>query len=208
MRAPAATAGFLALLTASTAPAESGSASLYQPDDATADAVIAEALPAFGDPGEWWWQYGGGGGSSVNNGDYSVMAFGGASYFLARDFELSLDLTVWYLGEDHEDGDDAVALNVNPKFRWHFINEADFSLFAEAGVGLLVASEEAPEGGSEFNFTPQAGAGATFALSDDTAERLIVGVNWRHISNANSFGSDRNPGRDDVVVYVGVMVPF
>ncbi len=171
------------------------------------EAIVASSAPVYGDPGHWWWTVGGGGGASLNKGDYSAAAFVGASNFLAEDFELSLDLTVWYLGEDDPAGDDAVAVNFNPKFRWHFINRERHTIFAEAGVGLLLATEEVPENGSEFNFTPQAGVGATFELSEGP-ERLIVGVNWRHISNANVFGSDRNPGRDDLFVYAGVTFPF
>jgi len=213
----AAAAALLAtILAAPPAAAEPlASASLYlQPDNTnaqtepdTAAPEIAAAAPQYGQADTWWWTVGALGGASVNNGDYSAAAFVGASTFLAEDFELSLDLTAWYLGEDHDEGDDAAAINFNPKLRYHFIHEESYTLFAEAGVGLLLATEEAPEGGSEFNFTPQAGVGATFPLSDGP-DRLVVGVNWRHISNANIFGSDRNPGRDDIVAYVAVTFPF
>lgn len=165
------------------------------------------AANEYGQPGQWWWTIGGGGGASLNHGDASAAFFVGASTFLAEDFEFSVDLTTWYLSEDAPNGDDALALNVNPKLRWHFLDGETHTVFVEAGVGLMLATEETPEGGSEFNFTPQAGIGATFELSEGP-ERLIVGLNWRHFSNANSFGSDRNPGRDDAFAYVGVTFPF
>lgn len=229
MRRTAALFSALALASLAAAPASAGSvgsASLsiqpegdpqqpaQQPEQA-AEAGAAEptemSVPAapsrYGEEGSWWWTVGGLGGASVNNGDASAAAFVGASTFLAEDFEFSLDLTVWYLGEDDPSGDDAAAINFNPKFRWHFISEETHTIFAEAGVGLLLATEEVPESGSEFNFTPQAGFGATFPLSGGP-DRLVVGVNWRHFSNANMFGSDRNPGRDDIVAYVAVTFPF
>jgi len=205
------TAALALLLSANIAAAESlASASLrLQPLEETAPspAEIAPRPARYGEEDSWWWTVGGLGGASVNNGDASAAAFVGASTFLAEDFEFSLDLTVWYLGEDDPAGDDAAAINFNPKLRYHFIHEEDYTLFAEAGVGLLLATEEAPEGGSEFNFTPQAGVGATFPLSGGP-DRLVVGVNWRHFSNANVFGSDKNPGRDDLVAYVAVTFPF
>ncbi len=201
-------AAVFALASCATAFADSEYSSSLHLQGSPEEAVPAsEDLTPYGQPGQWWWTIGGGAGASLNNGDSAAAAFVGASNFLAEDFELSLDLTVWYLGEDHTNGDDAVALNFNPKFRWHFIHEEKHTFFAEAGVGMLIASQESPEGGSEFNFTPQAGIGATFDLSEGP-DRLIVGVNWRHISNANTFGSDKNPGRDDIFIYAGVTFPF
>lgn len=201
----------LALAAASSAAAEplgSASLTLDYTIQAGPDAVAPPAPREYGEVDSGWWlTVGGGGGASLNNGDAGAAFFLGASNFIARDFEFSADLTLWYLSEDHPNGDDAIALNLNPKLRWHFMNEESFTLFAEAGVGLLIATEEVPERGSEFNFTPQAGIGATFPISSGP-DRLIVGVNWRHISNANAFGSERNPGRDDVFAYVGVTFPF
>jgi len=197
------------LLTAGPAFAEPlGSGSLSLEPASTETLEIPSADPIYGEPtDQWWWSVGGGGGTSLNAGDFSAAAFVGASRFIAEDLELSLDLTVWYLAEDADNGDDAVALNFNPKLRWHVVSEDTHTVFVEAGVGALLALEETPEGGSEFNFTPQAGVGATFPLSGGP-DRLVVGVNWRHFSNANVFGSERNPGRDDLFAYVGVTFPF
>jgi hypothetical protein len=61
-----------------------------------------------------------------------------------------------------------------------------------------------PDGGTYFNFTPQAGVGASFAVAEDT--RLLAGVRWHHISNARS--SDNNPGRDSLEIYAGVSFAF
>lgn len=184
----------------------SASLQLQPPDGGALTPAPVDAPPVYGQPGAWWWTVGGGGGASINNGEFSAAAFAGASTFFAEDFEIVLDLTVWYLA-DESDGNDSAAFNLNPKFRWHFLHEENYTLFAELGVGLAIATDETPDGGSEFNFTPQAGVGATIPLGDGP-ERLVTGINWRHFSNANTFGADRNPGRDDLFVYVGVTFPF
>ena len=52
--------------------------------------------------------------------------------------------------------------------------------------------------------TPQAGFGFTFEVADDT--RLLVGGRWHHISNATLF--DSNPGRDSLLLYLGLSLPL
>ncbi len=102
---------------------------------------------------------------------------------------------------------DVAGFNFNPKFRWHFIHEETHTVFAELGVGVLLTTGEFPTDGSEFHFAPQAGMGMTWPIADGP-DRLVAGVNWRHFSNANSFGSDRNPGHDELFAYIGVTFPF
>ncbi len=65
-------------------------------------------------------------------------------------------------------------------------------------------SSDQPEGGANFNFTPQAGAGVTFEVAENV--RFFGGVRWNHISNANT--SESNPPRDSLFMYAGVSFPF
>ena len=61
-----------------------------------------------------------------------------------------------------------------------------------------------PENGSEFNFTPQAGFGLTYDIGNEN--RLIFGIKWHHISNADLY--EDNPGRDSIMGYAGISFPF
>ena len=70
--------------------------------------------------------------------------------------------------------------------------------------GLLFTEDNVPSNGSDFNFTPQAGLGFTFDAGDSA--RWLIGLRWYHISNANSHRS--NPGRDSVMLWVGMTFPF
>ncbi|GAB4550338.1 MAG: hypothetical protein Tsb0013_12010 [Phycisphaerales bacterium] len=128
----------------------------------------------------------------------------GLHYFLADAFEVHASLGVW----GHlQDGTDAASINPALGFRYHFVREPSHTIYADIGIGLLLSNEEVPEGGTRTNFTPRAGLGATFPLGDDGA-RLDVGLRWHHVSNASTSGTDDNPDRDGLGVYVGVLIPF
>lgn len=158
----------------------------------------------FGERGSWYWSVGVMGTLSEDATDarldYTVRVF------LADDFEFNLSLAGWGFFQDH---DDALGLNPGLAFRWHFINnhDAGYSIYAQTGIGLLWATDEVPHDGTRFNFTPHVGVGATLALPD-TAARLDLGLGWHHISNASTSGSDDNPARDSLAVWVGVIFPF
>lgn len=125
----------------------------------------------------------------------------GLSWFFLDD--LSIDIELMGIGVSQE-GDDAVGFNPNLMFRWHFLARDTWSLYADGGCGLMIASDEVPAGGSSFNFTPQIGFGATYEIGVNT--RLMAGIRWYHISNARL--SEDNPGRDSVMVYAGVSFGF
>lgn len=163
-----------------------------------------ESVRPFGAKGSWWWSVGGGVGLGADDADGDYTAHFGLHTFLVDDFELAMEFGPWYFDQDV---DDAIAGAFNLMFRWHFINRDRYSVFAEAGAGLMVASDEVPDGGSEFNFMPRVGAGMTWRFSDGPA-RLILGARWQHISNGRVYGDDRNPGRDTAMIFTGVVIPF
>ncbi|HMN97004.1 MAG TPA: acyloxyacyl hydrolase [Phycisphaerales bacterium] len=142
-------------------------------------------------------------GAYANDFDDASQASAGVgfSWFFVDD--LSLDLE--FLGAGiFQPGPDTAAFNGNLLFRWHAVSRERWSLYFEAGAGLLFAGEDVPQGGTPVNFTPQAGFGTTFDIGDDT--RLIIGVRWYHISNARA--SRDNPGRDSLMFVVGLSLPF
>lgn len=159
--------------------------------------------PKFGDKGTEWWTVGIG--AADNFGDSTDFNVRGAwSRFIVQDVEFSLELNGWYFDQP---GDNAFGINPAFVFRWHFVNTGAWTVFADAGIGMLFASEAVPEDGTDVDFTPRLGVGFTRAL-DDRGDRLQVGLRWHHISNARITGDMRNPSRDALLLYVGIEFPF
>ena len=156
----------------------------------------------YGKQGSTRWYIHGGGGGDIDNNDDTFLIFGaGLSHFIADGLALNAELNGMFINQWGEDTEGA---NFNLFFRWHFHRERDWSLFIDAGAGLLLTGNDVPANGSSFNFTPQAGLGATFDLGNDA--RLIVGARWHHLSNANTYSN--NPGRDSIMGFAGVSFPF
>jgi len=129
------------------------------------------------------------------------------SHFLADELEFAVQISGWYFAQDD---DDTGGISGQMIFRWHawHADDWDWSLYGEAGIGLLAGFDEVPNGGQEFNFVPRAAVGFTKRLWDDSPTRLQVGVGWHHISNGRYTGDVNNPSRDSVMVYAGIMIPF
>ena len=182
-------------------PAQAGGEANEQPD---ADLTLNTVSHRFGEAGTWWWGVGAMGTLSSDATDARMDVT--VRTFLAEDFEFNLSLSGWAF---FQDGEDAQGVNPGLAFRWHFINdhERGYSVYAETGIGLLFANDEVPDTGTRFNFTPHVGVGTTFNINDSGA-RLDLGIGWHHISNASTSGTDDNPARDSVAVWIGVMFPF
>jgi hypothetical protein len=171
----------------------------FEPADG---AALAPTI--FGDAGTRWWRIHGGGGTSVNtrhSGNDLAFLGVGVSWFVADWISVDLELNAMYFWQE---GDDAFGGNFNLLFRWHFITRDGWTVYIDGGAGLLGTTSDVPFNGSSFNFTPQAGLGMTFEL--DGNKQLMIGARWHHISNANL--SENNPGRDSIIGYVGISMPF
>lgn len=170
-----------------------------------ADAMLnldgAKVAPRFGQAKSKWWTVGAGVAYDFTNAT-DLNLFGSFSYFLDDDVEFVAELGGWYYTHDKEAG-----LNGSMIFRWHFYNDEKWTVFVDAGIGLLGTTDDVPARGTSFNFTPRVGVGFTRKLSDD-GTRLLAGVRWAHISNARINGSDENPARDSADLFVGVIFPF
>jgi len=180
---------------------DAASASEKGVDKATLDAT--PAVMEYGAEGSRWWQFTGGVGNNLKDAtDYNLAA--GYEYFVVKDVAFIAELGTWYHAQE---GDDAVSLNGSVIFRWHFVDTGKWTIFGDIGIGIMAASGEVPEGGTELNFTPRGGAGVTYRLGESN-NRLIMGVRWAHFSNARINGDNNNPSRDDVMIFGGLIIPF
>ena len=175
-------------------------------DPSTLDAGALEAreptkaAPRFGAAGSWRWQIikgGGTGTDSISNAQLGV----GVSWFVVDDLSIDVQVNADYF---HQSGPAAWGGDVELLFRWHFLARDTWSLYVDGGCGLMWTSHDVPPDSASFNFIPQAGAGVTFDIAANT--RLMLGVRWFHVSNANT-GSP-NPSYDGVFAYVGASFGF
>lgn len=181
-----------------------GGGAVTQPESTSDQKTMepATAVVPFGQPDTWRWGVYGGAASDLEDAEHYNLHFT-AEYFFARDLSVNLELGVFYFDQL----DNAWGANFNTLLRWHLLNRDSWTLYTDAGAGVLVTDNNVPDGGTDYDFTPQVGVGATFALGDGGA-RLMTGVRWHHISNARTQGERNNPGRDSVMGYVGISFPF
>ncbi len=158
--------------------------------------------PAYGEEGGRFWAIGAGITHDFADATDTNIFFS-YHYFLADGVEFVGEVGAWYYNQP---GDDAFALNPAMVFRWHFLRREDWTLYADMGIGLLFASDNVPEGGTSFDFTPRVGVGMTYEIDWDT--RFLVGLRWAHVSNARIYGNDQNPSRDGPMLYAGVIFRF
>ncbi|CAN5685060.1 hypothetical protein BH11PLA1_BH11PLA1_02190 [soil metagenome] len=171
--------------------------------DAAAPPVTLDAPRLqFLDQGKWNLTLGAGVANDFKDSTDS-QAFVQVSTFLAPRFEVGLELGGWYFAQK---GKDAAGSNLSLAFKYHVYATEDraFTAFAEVGIGILVATRRVPAGGTNFDFMPRVGGGVTYRVADGA--RLVGGVRWHHISNAEIAGDNRNPGRDGIMGYLGLEI--
>jgi len=162
----------------------------------------AEATPTFASEGSQRWALLGGWGIDIKHDNDQEIAFGVKwEYFIVDSFAFAPELKLFGF---FQDPDDAFGGGLDLLFEWHFLRYDTWSIYADAGVGLLGSTDDVPPGGSEFNFTPQAGFGVTWDVGNNN--RWFLGARWHHISNAGLYSN--NPGRDSIYVYTGLNMPF
>jgi hypothetical protein len=140
----------------------------------------------------------------ANHNDQFYTASVEGGYYFHDSMSLNIEVPFYYV--DQEEGDDAVAGGVGLRFRHHFLIRDRFTLFADAGGHLFEADSRVPRRGTNFNFTTDAGVGATFRLRERL--HLITGIHYFHLSNARISGKEQNPGINAVEGYVGLMFHF
>lgn len=209
----------LALATISLAATDSNTlhvepASWSEPQPATQPAAASttlETAPArvpFGTAESRWWTVGIGVAHDFNE-STDVELYGAYTYFLVDDVEFTAEAAGWFFNQP---GEDTGGASLSMIFRWHFINRDGWTVYLDAGVGVLVAGDDVPADrdgvdGTPVAFLPRAGFGITKELTD-SGTRLQVGLTWHHISNARISGDNDNPARDSPMLYAGIIWPF
>lgn len=178
---------------------------VYAESPADEPAPLAANPGNFGEPGSWFIHVGAGAAHDFHE-SLDANIYLGFSTFVARELELQIEVGGWYFAQP---GDDTGGLSLTLGGRWHFLHADNFAwtIYAEAGIGLLGAFDQTPPGGTNFNFLPRAGLGFTTVLPGMDA-RLEMGVRWHHVSNARITGDDNNPARNSLMVYAGVVFPL
>ena len=201
--------------TALTAPPSSSDPALIAPaaSDASKPAVLQEqapadasspanlpkanlAVPRFGAKDSWRLNLEGEWMADFQDAN-EVQGRIGAAWFFVDNAELALYGTGGYVWQP---GEDAGTYGIDLEARWHFLARETWSLFGSIGCGVMGSTASVPSDGSEFNFTPSIGAGATIEVAENT--RLYMSARWFHISNAQTYAD--NPGRDNLAVWFGL----
>jgi hypothetical protein len=121
--------------------------------------------------------------------------------FIEDHLSLSVELNNFYFDQSNRDG---YGFNLNFLMRWYMLRWEKWSFYGDLGAGMMLSTDEVPNPGSSFNFTPQLGAGIAFDIGGNN--RLLMGGRWHHISNARLYSD--NPGQDNFLMYVGLSVPW
>lgn len=146
------------------------------------------------------------------------QAYAAWSTFIGKELEVQLIASGWYFNQP-PDSTGGAGFTVN--LRWHFWHGAyggesgwggssagnDWTVYVDAGIGLIVSGDDVPPGGSSVNFAPQAGIGFTARLGESTT-RLVGGLAWHHMSNARFNGDSNNPDFNAPMLYVGLEWPL
>ncbi len=176
-------------------------ADLSTSDQSTLAQSTGVKVPAkFGQAGKQRWYVQGGVGADFDD-DLFGLVGAGVSHFFYNGHSINLELNGLAFDQT---GSNAVGLNLALLVRSHWIRGENWSIYIDGGAGIIATTDDVPAAGSSFNFTPQIGGGATFAIND--TQRIMTGLRWYHISNASLFES--NPGLDALYGYVGYNFPF
>lgn len=154
----------------------------------------------FGEKGSWRLNLLGSYGVDFSASDFARGGVG-FSYFFKENLSIDVDLNYGFYDQP---GPTAWGGDLTVLFRWHFVTEPGWSLFLDGGAGLLLTNDDVPAAGSSFNFTPQVGGGLTFDIGNDW--RAMIGARYLHISNAGF--ADVNPGRNNLLLWAGISMPF
>src|SRR5919109_989318 len=120
---------------------------------------------------------------------------GGNSWYRGN-FEVVIEATFLYSFEPKN----GIAGGITPLIRYNFLAGDRVIPFVQIGAGILALDFDLRRHADGFNFTPQAGLGIHYFVSERTA--LTGEWRYHHISNAGIH--DKNPGINSSLVLFGV----
>jgi len=165
----------------------------------------------------WFITIGGGVAGDSDPGTH-YTGFAAFSTFIGTGLEFQIVGSGWYFDQSPDStGGAGIAI----RLRWHMLHGAyggesgwgtnpagyDWTVFIDAGIGLIFSGDDVPPGGSSVNFAPTAAIGFTARLGD-SATRLVVGAGWQHMSNARINGDSNNPDFNAPAVFIGLQWPL
>ena len=104
-----------------------------------------------------------------------------------------------FLSYVRQENEDRYLIGLTPLLIYNFKPCGKWIPYAEAGVGIAATNLD-PEGfGGDFGFTPQAGIGIRYALSN--RQFIRIAYRYHHISNANL--KENNRSIDTNLLFIG-----
>jgi hypothetical protein len=122
---------------------------------------------------------------------------GGSSWYRGN-VELVLEGSFFYIFEPKG----GFAGGFTPLFRYNFLAGRRLVPFLEGGAGVVALDADLREQADGFNFTPQAGVGLHYFLTERTA--LTGEFRYLHVSNAGIH--ERNRGIDSTLFLLGITI--
>ena len=99
-------------------------------------------------------------------------------------------------------GGDALAFEIEATARHYLFELGKVGVMFEASGGGSFASRDIPPGGRSANWIFGLGPSIEIPLTDTTD--LLVGYQWRHLSNGAGGESPSNPTQNDHRIWAGV----
>ncbi len=145
---------------------------------------------------------------TVFSSDHLYELHAGLGYYLWDNLAFNVEGVGTFVDFGKQAGNpgDAWGAGLDLLFRWHFLQGQNWTVYADAGAGFREFNRQFPTNGTHFDFTPQAGLGATVHLASYLD--LMGGARYFHLSNAGYDGTEHNPGYNGMQVYMGVLLTW
>lgn len=166
------------------------------------------AQPALNDPfAKGAWNVIVYGSAAIGNEGDVYTGHAGVGYAVLDDLIISLELLGGTINtKPTRYNDDILIGGLDLILRYRLWHGDRWAVFVEGGAGVAGMEEDFPRGGTDYVFRPQFGGGAMVRVCPRAW--LIAGLRWLHMSNANTSGSDQNPGYDSIQAFAGFTATF